>query len=138
MEKQLRQLKQKVEALEKELRDLRGKRGGGTGTGNSGGGGAGGGGTGSGGRPGDGRVGDDRGTGTADRPDTEEVKSFTLKYAKASAAVTTIEKLFGAGNDRVRVRVIADERTNQVFVQASSAACREVEAILRKLDVPND
>jgi hypothetical protein len=62
------------------------------------------------------------------------VVSFRLKFMTAGQGVKVLQELLGA--DGKRARVIGDERTNQLLVQASPADQLLVEKILQLLDVP--
>jgi len=66
-------------------------------------------------------------------PSQEEIKAFRLKHANAGAVKKALQELFGA--DGKRMRLVADERTNQVIVQASTEDLFKIAAILQILDV---
>jgi hypothetical protein len=68
-------------------------------------------------------------------PGVGEFKSYNLKNASAVQAVKVLQEMFGA--DGKRLRLVADEGTNQVLVQASPADLLQVEKILILLDVPS-
>ena len=126
LEKQLRQLQQRVGTLERELRTLKKPRG----------------------ASGLGRTGREAisglDTGIAPTggarsvekaaPPGSEFKAFKLKHAVATDAATLLEKMFGGGWNQFRA--VADKRTNQVFVQAPGFDLVRVEKVLSELDVP--
>src|SRR5262249_17423409 len=65
-----------------------------------------------------------------------DFKSYTLKSANAVQAAKIVQEMFGA--DGKRLRVVADERTNQILVQASAGDLVQVEKILIVLDAPSN
>lgn len=69
--------------------------------------------------------------------DLEQLRneSFTLNYAKSAEVV----KLLTNKDQRLlskRGSVVADERTNQIFVQDTTGKIGEVESMIKKIDVP--
>jgi Bacterial type II/III secretion system short domain len=67
-------------------------------------------------------------------PGGGEFMSYSLKTANAVQAAKVIQEMFGA--DRKRLRVVADERTNQILVQASATDLPLIEKIVQLLDTP--
>jgi type IV pilus assembly protein PilQ len=62
-------------------------------------------------------------------------ESFQLNYSQA----TEVAALLGNANQRIlskRGSVVIDNRTNQLFVQDTSAKLEEVAGIIKKLDIP--
>ncbi len=80
-----------------------------------------------------------------DSAESEEVEVVQLKYAWVGDVVETLEQLTpvetGAKNSRrsagnVRVRVVAEERTNRLILRGEKSARARVKALLADLDRP--
>jgi hypothetical protein len=67
-------------------------------------------------------------------PAVGDFKSFALKSANSVQAIKVIQELLGT--DGKRVRLVADERTNQILVQAPPDDLARIEKILFLLDGP--
>jgi type II secretory pathway component HofQ len=72
--------------------------------------------------------------GKAQTPDGTAFKAFKLQYAVAEDAAKTLEKMIGGAWNRSRI--VADRRTNQVFVEAPAEDLFRVAKILQELDIP--
>src|SRR5690606_34436977 len=80
-----------------------------------------------------------------DSAESEEVEVVQLKYAWVGDVVKTLEQLTpvetGAANKRpsagnIRVRVVAEERTNRLILRGEKSARARVKALLVDLDKP--
>ncbi len=78
--------------------------------------------------------------------ESSRLRVFRLQHASANDAVTTIQEFFvdrpGSSDDLrpglgIRVRVIADYRTNSLIVSASPRDMEEVTRLVNELDVQN-
>jgi hypothetical protein len=67
-------------------------------------------------------------------PGAVEFKVFKLKHATATQAAKVLQDVLG--RDDKRIRIVADETTNQVLVSAPVANLFEIAKILEVLDVP--
>ena len=68
-------------------------------------------------------------------PGAADFKVFALKNAEAAAAAKAIDKMLGGAG--AGVRLVADDRTNQLLVRGSAEDLITIAAILERLDVPS-
>lgn len=68
-------------------------------------------------------------------------QSFRLNFAKAAEVATQLSTAVGSGESQVRIlsrqgSVFAEPRTNQLFVTDTSDKLKEIQDLIKKLDIP--
>jgi RNA polymerase sigma factor (sigma-70 family) len=63
-------------------------------------------------------------------PDAGGFKVIALRHASALDLAATLKQLYGT------VQIVGDARSNSIILKGDSAAARELEELIRKLDVP--
>jgi RNA polymerase sigma factor (sigma-70 family) len=70
----------------------------------------------------------------ADKDD--QIRVFHLKYAQSGSALQILQELFAAKGKHVRM--VGDPRTNSIFVVSDDRTTEELQAVLSKIDVPEE
>jgi len=75
-----------------------------------------------------------------DRKSDSSIEMITLQHANASDIATTVETLLDTGNTTLigKTRIVADERTNSVIINASPALKLRIQTLIAQLDTPLD
>jgi RNA polymerase sigma factor (sigma-70 family) len=68
--------------------------------------------------------------------DDRMFRVFRLKYARAESTLKILFELFAS--KAKGIRMVADPRTNSIFVSADDRSTEELQAVLSKIDVPEE
>lgn len=75
-----------------------------------------------------------------DKKSDSSIEMITLKHANASDIAATVETLLDTGNTTLvgKTKIVADERTNSVIINASPALKLRIQTLIAQLDTPLD
>lgn len=75
-----------------------------------------------------------------DRKSDSSIEMIALQHANAGDVAKTIESLLDTGNSTLsgKTKIVADERTNSVIINAAPAIKLRIQALIAQLDTPLD